>query len=860
MVNGANPFVGPRPLGPGDPIFGRDREIRELRSLLSAERIVLLCSPSGAGKSSLISAGLIPQLAARFDVWLPTRVNLAPPASLDAVNRYTWSAAAGFEQELPERLRRPLPSLAGATLAEYVTGRPRRPNAPKGVVLVFDQFEEILRTDPLGIEEKNEFFRQLGDLLADPSIWALFALREDYLAPLDPYSTAVPTYLKYRYRIDLLNPDAAREAMARPAAAAGKEFSPDAIEKLVTDLSAVKVQQPDGTFQLSKGLYVEPLQLQVVCRALWDRLPAGTSQILIGHVEQFANATKALAEYYAAEMARIADGDVGRERALREWFENRLITRDGVRNLVMRGAGSSEGLDNTLVAQLVDTHLVRAEQRAGTVWYELAHDRVIEPIRQDNAAWREAHLAPVQKVASLWAEQNKPAALLLTGTALRDAKRWAQQNPEAVTTVETEFLAASKVKHRAERNLRIFAVTCAVLFVAAAIAAWWAMHQTGLARSRELAARAMSESRSLNNQSDGLILALAAMQSSPTPEALEALDYAWQRVRGARFIGHKGEIENMRWSRDGKRLVSGDETNLVIVWNASTGQSIRPPARVSHNFGVEGVEFSPDGSLTAVTADDGMIWILDSASGAQTKVLAGCDKNAMDVAFGAGGTVVGAACGNVALLWDLASGKKIGILTGHSDEVWAIRFAPAERLAVTAGNDSKVILWNIDSARSLQEWNFGAPVTSVEFSPDGHSLAATTVEGKLRVWNPQDGATRFETIADGNGASSVAFSADGMLLATGGLLGDVKVWQADRGHQDFTLPDAGCEDEEYHCRTHLAFDPTSKRLAVASGSKVWLHDLDFASVRQQAIDVLKKKPNVKADCRRLLNSDSCPGF
>src|ERR1700684_2100601 len=101
MVNGRNPFVGPRPLGPGDAIFGRNREIRELRSLLSAERIVLLCSPSGAGKSSLISAGLIAELASRFDVWLPTRVTLAAPPAMKAGNRYSWSAAAGFEQEVP---------------------------------------------------------------------------------------------------------------------------------------------------------------------------------------------------------------------------------------------------------------------------------------------------------------------------------------------------------------------------------------------------------------------------------------------------------------------------------------------------------------------------------------------------------------------------------------------------------------------------------------------------------------------------------------------------------------------------------------------------------------------------------------
>ena len=65
-----NPFVGPGPLTKDNPIFGRDREIGELRHLLTAERLVLLHSPSGAGKSSLINAGLVKELQGRFDVWV----------------------------------------------------------------------------------------------------------------------------------------------------------------------------------------------------------------------------------------------------------------------------------------------------------------------------------------------------------------------------------------------------------------------------------------------------------------------------------------------------------------------------------------------------------------------------------------------------------------------------------------------------------------------------------------------------------------------------------------------------------------------------------------------------------------------
>lgn len=75
-----NPFVGPRPFGVADTIYGRDREVSELRYVVGAKRIVLLYTPSGAGKSSLLQAknGLITKLraSARFDVWGPTAPNV----------------------------------------------------------------------------------------------------------------------------------------------------------------------------------------------------------------------------------------------------------------------------------------------------------------------------------------------------------------------------------------------------------------------------------------------------------------------------------------------------------------------------------------------------------------------------------------------------------------------------------------------------------------------------------------------------------------------------------------------------------------------------------------------------------------
>lgn len=474
---GANPFVGPRPFETGRKIFGRDREIDDLYYLLSAERIVLLHSPSGAGKSSLVQAGLIPRLNERFDVWGATRVNLHPLAAQEsgqtvAINRYVRSAVLGFEQQIPPERRRSETQLARMTLPAYVASRPRRRSAPQNIVLIFDQFEEILTADPLAIEAKHAFFRQLGELLLDPHIWALFAIREDYLPALDPYAQQVPTHLKNWLRLDLLRRDAAHEAISSTAVEGGREFDPAAVDKLVRDLATMKMQQPDGTFRKQTGLYVEPLQLQVVCRGLWERMPEAKQTIELADIERFGDVTDALSGYYADEVARRAESDMHVERTIREWVGNRLITPDGIRSQVLRGAGKSEGLDNGLIASLVDTHLVRGEQRDGATWYELAHDRLIEPVRNNNRDWFDAHLHKVQKDASVWETQGRPTSLLLLGSDLAEAEHWAGQNESSLTTTEREFLGASAAKQHQDalRRRLVVILTVVALLALGAVA------------------------------------------------------------------------------------------------------------------------------------------------------------------------------------------------------------------------------------------------------------------------------------------------------------------------------------------------------------------------------------------------------
>jgi tetratricopeptide (TPR) repeat protein len=476
----ANPFVGPRPIERGQPIFGRDAEIDGLYYLLSAERIVLFHSPSGAGKSSLLQAGLLPRLAEQFDVWAPARVSL-PMGNDGAANRYVRSVNLSFEAEVPEGLRRAESAIAGMALEEYVASRPRRRSAPGNTVLIFDQFEEILTVDPAAFEARREFFIQLATLLQDPQIWAIFALREDYLAQLDPFADQLPTHLKNRFRLDLLRREAAEEAIRRSVEGAGRAFAPEALRQLVADLAKMQVQQPNGEFRAETGPYIEPLHLQVTCRELWERMPASQAVIEKEDVTSFGDVTAALATYYASAVGKVAGTDDRVERNIRRWFGEELIARS-IRVQRLREPKESGGLDNTLIEKLIDAHLVRGETRASATWYELAHDRLIEPILRDNQGWFAAHLSTVEQRALQWEREGEPEGLLLTGAQLKAAERWAAIPGRVLNRGELRFLQLSRRQRTRLLQKRAAVVALIVLLAVTSVLALIARRQYGRAQ------------------------------------------------------------------------------------------------------------------------------------------------------------------------------------------------------------------------------------------------------------------------------------------------------------------------------------------------------------------------------------------
>jgi hypothetical protein len=315
---------------------------------------------------------------------------------------------------------------------------------------------------------------------------------------------------------------------------------------------------------------------------------------------------RALTSYYDDQLAAVAAAGEAGEREIRAWFERALITEQGLRGQVLRGKTHSQGLHNRVIGRLIDTHIVRAEQRRGMTWFELAHDRMIGPVRASNARWVEEHLSPTQRHAELWDSRGRPEGLLLADMAVIDGAA-----PQGA--VEREFVEVSRrVRLREaeterlrresllQRRLMTWGAIAALVVAVVVLRARNLDEKKQMAHERELRAKAQAELAVVRAAADRALarqltaeaaietdrqmavqMALVASRVTDGADARAGLvrvlggDAAGQgleelRARGCRLVGR--ELTADEWTR-----LAGSERPQVPVCSEPAGGD--PPRR-----------------------------------------------------------------------------------------------------------------------------------------------------------------------------------------------------------------------------------------------------------------------------------------
>ncbi|WP_248962414.1 tetratricopeptide repeat protein [Sphaerisporangium perillae] len=378
MTPPATPYVGLRAYRRTEHglFFGRDREARDLAIIWQATGLTVLYGASGSGKTSLLHAGVVPRIdSARADLLPLAR---ARPRGGPQGNPYVL----GLLSDLAPG--QPVEALAGLTISGFLGRRPElkdRYGDPMPILVAIDQAEEFFNVPAQHEDERDAFLSQLAEAVVEHNgLHLLLALREEHLASVLPHERLLGRGSRARFQLLPLTRAAALDAVVRPLEGTHRSFAPGAAELLVDNLRTVTFSNDEGQTSRIEGKTVEPVQIQVVCSALWESLEPGLREISVEHVRLRVDVDRFLIGFCRRMLERVA-ADHGRTPGeIQYWLRKAFITEHGTRNSVYEGLHETAGMPNEVAAALEDRHILRGEHRLGIRWYELQHDRLISAI------------------------------------------------------------------------------------------------------------------------------------------------------------------------------------------------------------------------------------------------------------------------------------------------------------------------------------------------------------------------------------------------------------------------------------------------------------------------------------------------
>ncbi|QEO78818.1 WD40 repeat domain-containing protein [Pseudomonas brassicacearum] len=842
-----SPYVGPGPFDQDHTLFGRDAELEELQWRLIADRIIVLYSPSGAGKTSLLMAknGLIARVNDRLHAITGLRVGNG--SGTDLSHNLLLQLAKYGDTPVTEQ----------DTLESYVERLPIPEGEPsKRLLLIFDQFEEVF-TCGASEEQQRTLFKQLGALLSlersppDPlsstpkrSVWVVISMREEYFSWLDPFRDLIPTRLNHTFRLLMLGIEQAIEAVRRPAMAEGVDFpsedGEDAASLLVKRLGTKQARTPDGRQICRESGTVEPVHIQVIWADLWQRLSDHSKQpvtrIQVADVRDFPLGTP-LQDYCDKALESAAEGKQ-RGKRLRDWIDRRLLTLDGLR--VARRVeldGKSDPRQDEL-AKLEAVHIIRQYSRDDGQWYELAHDRLASPIRRSIEAWRQANLAAWQLLARAWHREGERPAFFksLSGASQRNIPRDA--TGQDYSPLEVRFIDTYQREKRRRNTRNGIALLC---LVAVAGIAWNHFEQERnllAARGTNAMQVALLSILGRDPAPDlGSLTALSGMQLQEAhPEWMSVnfqrlLGDQLSRAQGIERIVLQGSGPTRKIAQDDHFLIIadiGEGRHSVEVLDFRQGQSPQPidiiALKEAHPSGISAISIASDQYF--LTADyKGTVSVWSSASRQLVKTLDTQNRSSAIKAMSwmEGKLFLGHNNG-VVDVWQVdtftSSPKWLAGIQLKSRVSDLSPFDHGNAVAITdiSSLDAVTLLSFRNGEKKqhtllpqLRENGYGRAYYSVAVSPDGRFIAASNRTGQIQIWRTSDNQGVMSFHAHDRAIAQMRYLSDGSLL-TAGWDGLLKRWS----FTDEGTPVGEVLNSFAHQLAGLALAPNQQQIHVSS--------------------------------------------
>jgi HEAT repeat protein len=339
--------------------FGREDATKELHKKVLQDRLTVLHAKSGAGKSSLLKAGLCPRLIRQGYVPLYVRTYQDPVLAIK-------------HEIAPPRVG-PWPQvLSTLTLYEFlriVCGHLE--HQKHELVIILDQFEDFFHL--VQPEERRCFIEALGACYDDSRLRIRFviALRKDCFSDLDEFEKALPHLHIFRnhYRLNTMTREGVQEAIEKPLKVLGipASYDPILLNTLVADLFRGEMELP---------------LLQIICTRLYDETQSKEETLITPETYEALGYTQGvLGSYLNDVLGQLPGAGPTLARDVLKEFVCFDTTEQGLNyhQLAARFAARDNELDK-LLDRLVDARLLRRDENAGDIMYELAHEYLLTEI------------------------------------------------------------------------------------------------------------------------------------------------------------------------------------------------------------------------------------------------------------------------------------------------------------------------------------------------------------------------------------------------------------------------------------------------------------------------------------------------
>jgi WD40 repeat protein len=793
--------------------------VGKLAECLSGRSIVVVTGASGAGKSSLLRAGLIPMLAHGAlgfgsEEWPRVLLTLtrAPLEEL-AIQLAVLGGTdvASVRRDLAEDPGQAHLLVRRALLAHLRASPDGAGAVRERLMLVVDHFEKIFTFGDdetgRGEAERQAFITALGAAAGTPCgpadtppALVVLSVRGDFWERCAAYPQLTDALRDGQFVVGPMSEPELRRAITGPAAAARLEIEAGLVDDILAELRAAGTT---GGYEAG----ALPLLSQAMLLTWENRTGDRLTRRGYGLSGGVAHAVRTSADgvYEGLDAPRQAVAAEVFRRMVVISADGRLARRTMRREDLYAGRPAEQIADvDAMLGAFTDRRLVILSQAAA----EIAHD-VLLTAWPRLSAWVEEDrrsLLVRQRLgdaARYWSESGQDDSALYRGARLAEAREWAAGRTD-LTALEDRFLRASTAaaetalmaECRRVRRLRRLVAGQAALLVVALVAATVAFQERGTARERqaEAVSRARAAESALAGRADprrAMMLAVLAWRTSPTVEARGA-------VLSAQMLAHAGQFGDTEGSSSvaispaGDLVVTGGVDGAIRLWDARTHRqraSLRGRANVATVM-----RFSPDGTMLAASTADGHVAVWATSDG---RALASPRWPALKpVAWRPDGQALALACaapGGVVVLrqWDPRSGRLLTEFPAPGTGT------PGTRAGLLSGLAS-----------------------SLAYSPDGEEIAIGHADGTAALYRLRDGR-RIATLRGHADPSEVrvAFSPDGT-LATGGVIdGRVLFWDASgrsRGAASRQVSDpVGA----------LAFAGTDRLIAVGGDRKVRIWDL-----------------------------------